>query len=227
MTGSGPPRRPAGCGMCQYTGWVVLCDSTYEPESDRLAEAVRRVREFIDGITWVNGFIDLRYMNGEPFVTVAGNTNRPGSAADDLHRLWELICRVGPGPYGLVYEWDDETQEWPGPRAFKVHGDPERPDHRARRPVPFSHGPADRGPLTGTGRFTSEPSGRASPASAQAGLARRPAFGNVPSEPGGLPLHLFQHVAQDAEATARYRDLPGRGIVPAATSPFRPAETAC
>ncbi|WP_234021411.1 Imm7 family immunity protein [Streptomyces sp. 142MFCol3.1] len=50
--------------------------------------------------------IDLRWMNGEPFIHPGGSTNHRSSP--DVVELFEHVAVVAPGSYGLLHFRDDE-----------------------------------------------------------------------------------------------------------------------
>jgi immunity protein 7 of polymorphic toxin system len=106
--------------MYQVNGWLVLRDSPEESEPARQEELDRAVHKLVDAFEWPSGSVDLRTLNGETFLTVTCLTNHRGPEAADLERLLNVVSEYGHGSFGLFHEWDDESQDWPGPHAFKV-----------------------------------------------------------------------------------------------------------
>ncbi|KJY42612.1 hypothetical protein VR46_23380, partial [Streptomyces sp. NRRL S-444] len=50
--------------------------------------------------------LDLRWMNGEPFIHLGGHPNHRSSL--DVVDLFEHVAKVAPGSYGLLHIRDDE-----------------------------------------------------------------------------------------------------------------------
>ncbi|MFJ8775545.1 Imm7 family immunity protein [Streptomyces microflavus] len=50
--------------------------------------------------------LDLRWMNGEPFIHLGGFSNHRSSP--DVAELFEHVAEVAPGSYGLLHVRDDE-----------------------------------------------------------------------------------------------------------------------
>ncbi|WP_119726394.1 Imm7 family immunity protein [Thermomonospora amylolytica] len=106
--------------MYQVTGWFVVRASPGDTELAEEGRVHREIAELVGGFGWA-GHFQMKVVNGEGFVTVATLTNHRGGEAADLELFLRELCRVAPGSYGLLHEWDDETAEWPGENAFKVY----------------------------------------------------------------------------------------------------------
>ncbi|MEU8247014.1 Imm7 family immunity protein [Nonomuraea sp. NPDC048916] len=106
--------------MYQATGWLVIRHPETEDELDQIRESVREVQRLIDSYAWQAGTLDLRAVNGEYFLSLVANTNHRGQEALDVADLLRSVASAAPESYGLVYEWDDEAQSWPGGNAFKA-----------------------------------------------------------------------------------------------------------
>ncbi|MEU6642706.1 Imm7 family immunity protein [Saccharomonospora sp. NPDC046836] len=107
--------------MYEFHGWFGLDLSTEEADFAMNAREVERVRELIDRTTWTPSVsIDLRYPNGQAFLTMTGFLNRKRDSSDPVDSLLELIASSLPGSWGLLYERDDEMPVSPGSNAFKV-----------------------------------------------------------------------------------------------------------
>ncbi|MEI5519937.1 Imm7 family immunity protein [Streptomyces brasiliscabiei] len=92
--------------MFEYHGWITICDGATDDEDDsRLAEIVESLRHRVQEIASPY-LLDLRWMNGEPFLHMGGFSNHRTSP-----EILELFCHVGtiaPGSYGLLHLRDDE-----------------------------------------------------------------------------------------------------------------------
>lgn len=105
--------------MYEFHGWCAVRESPEEVDDGGLSGIVDEVRQLVDGLGWGSGECDLRPVNGAWFLHFWGHSNRPRQEAEDVDRLLELVARVAPGSYGLVYDLDDEstTQDQ---NAFRV-----------------------------------------------------------------------------------------------------------
>ncbi|GAA2212639.1 Imm7 family immunity protein [Nonomuraea monospora] len=104
--------------MFEYHGWLTIRESA-GPDDDPalLRRQVGEIRERLAALGDY-GLIDLRWMNGVPFVHLAGNPNRGGAWGAAVIGLFADVGRIAPGSYGLLYVWDAEG----GPHAneFRV-----------------------------------------------------------------------------------------------------------
>ncbi|WP_331772046.1 immunity 7 family protein (plasmid) [Embleya sp. NBC_00888] len=92
--------------MFEYHGWITIVESAAVDEDDsRLAEIVeslrQRVREIADPY-----LLDLRWMNGQPFIHMAGFPNH--RTAPEILELFGHVGAIAPGSYGLLHIRDDE-----------------------------------------------------------------------------------------------------------------------
>lgn len=106
--------------MYEVHGWFGLAESTEEADVGGLPTAVERLRQRITNHQQSSLTISLDILNGQPFLAITGNPNRPRETPRFLGDLLELIRRELPGSWGILYERDDESVEWPGSNAFKV-----------------------------------------------------------------------------------------------------------
>ncbi|GAB3213639.1 Imm7 family immunity protein [Marinactinospora thermotolerans] len=93
--------------MFEYHGWITVRESaTGDDDEARLAgiaeELRRRVARAADPY-----LLDLRWMNGELFLHLGGNSNRAAAASGVLD-LFAHAGVVAPGSYGLLHVRDDE-----------------------------------------------------------------------------------------------------------------------
>ncbi|MGW6707443.1 Imm7 family immunity protein [Streptomyces sp. NPDC054956] len=91
--------------MFEYHGWITVREcATDDDDSTRLTEIVQGLRHRIDAMASPY-LLDLRWMNGEPFIHIGGFTNHRAS------EIFELFSHTGmeaPGSYGLLHLRDDE-----------------------------------------------------------------------------------------------------------------------
>jgi immunity protein 7 of polymorphic toxin system len=100
----------------EYHGWVSIRESTGDDDGELLHAMVDRIRDLAD-VEDDAALIDLRWMNGEPYLHFAGMRNHRNRQVIDL---LQRVGRVAPGSFGLLYLWDDED---PGrENEFRVFG---------------------------------------------------------------------------------------------------------
>lgn len=59
-------------------------------------------------------------LNGAYLLTVTALTNHKDSRAEAIEQIVRFIYQRLPGSYGLLYEWNDETDDPPSRNAFRV-----------------------------------------------------------------------------------------------------------
>ncbi|GAA4621045.1 immunity 7 family protein [Actinoallomurus vinaceus] len=91
--------------MFEYHGWVNIRESTGDDDGELLHAMVDRIRELLAGVEDDAAMLDLRWMNGEPYLHFAGMRNHRNPRVIDL---LQRVGRVAPGSFGLLYIWDDE-----------------------------------------------------------------------------------------------------------------------
>lgn len=107
--------------MFEYHGWVTIRETAgVEDDGDGLLE--RQVAEIRACLAELGdyGLIDLRRMNGTPFLHLAGQPNHDGGWGDVLVTLLARVGRIAPGSYGLLHVWDDEGAHPNGFRVFRL-----------------------------------------------------------------------------------------------------------
>ncbi|MET9949950.1 Imm7 family immunity protein [Streptomyces sp. NPDC006339] len=92
--------------MFEYHGWITIRETAGDDDDDvRLRRIVDELRLHVARMSGPY-LLDLRWMNGEPFLHVGGNANHRPS--DDVIELFEHVAAVAPGSYGLLHIRDDE-----------------------------------------------------------------------------------------------------------------------
>lgn len=94
--------------MFEYHGWVTIFDS---PGDDIDESMLRRTAERVQRKLAELGdqhLLDLRWINGQPSVHLAGFASHSGGWADRITELYAQIARLAPGSYGLLYVRDPE-----------------------------------------------------------------------------------------------------------------------
>ncbi|MGV9351883.1 Imm7 family immunity protein [Streptomyces spiralis] len=92
--------------MFEYHGWITVRETAADDDDEA------RLRRIVDGlevhIAQMDSpyLLDLRWMNGEPFIHLGGHSNHRSSP--NVVELFEHVAVVAPGSYGLLHVRDDE-----------------------------------------------------------------------------------------------------------------------
>ncbi|MFF7240292.1 Imm7 family immunity protein [Streptomyces collinus] len=92
--------------MFEYHGWITVRASAAEDDDE--ARLQRIVDELELHIAQMDSpyLLDLRWMNGEPFIHLGGYSNHRSSP--DVVELFKYVAVVAPGSYGLLHVRGDE-----------------------------------------------------------------------------------------------------------------------
>ncbi|MFI0515528.1 Imm7 family immunity protein [Streptomyces sp. WSLK1-5] len=92
--------------MFENHGWITVRETaTDDDDESRLRQIVDELRLHIAQMDSPY-LLDLRWMNGEPFIHLGGYSNHRSSP--DVVELFEHVAVVAPGSYGLLHVFDDE-----------------------------------------------------------------------------------------------------------------------
>ncbi|MER6167986.1 Imm7 family immunity protein [Streptomyces violaceorubidus] len=95
--------------MFEYHGWITVRESAAgdgdEPALRQIVDGLRRHIAQMDSPY----LLDLRWMNGEPFIHLGGFSNHRSSP--DVVALFEHVALTAPGSYGLLHVLDDEEPD--------------------------------------------------------------------------------------------------------------------
>jgi Immunity protein 7 len=111
--------------VLEYHGWATIRDTT-EADADAdeaaLQRGTARIRTLMSEYGPF-GLLDLRWLNGTPFLTVAGHRDRRSAEGAEAVRLLAMVGRVAPASYGLLHLRDDEdVRNGGGFRVFRLAG---------------------------------------------------------------------------------------------------------
>ncbi|MGG4394589.1 Imm7 family immunity protein [Paenibacillus thiaminolyticus] len=106
--------------MYEYHGWASIRESSsFEDDEEKYILIVKEIKKYIDEIRWPSGVLDLRAVNGDYQLWVAGlNNHKPVGK----HNPIEVLRKVGelaPGSYGVLYIRDSDDVEFFN--EFKVY----------------------------------------------------------------------------------------------------------
>ncbi|MFD7097476.1 Imm7 family immunity protein [Streptomyces xanthophaeus] len=95
--------------MFEYHGWITIAETAAGDDDDvRLRGIVDELRLRIARMASPY-LLDLRWMNGRPFLHLGGMANHRSST--DVIDLFEHVAAVAPGSYGLLHVRDDEDPD--------------------------------------------------------------------------------------------------------------------
>jgi len=129
---SSPPGRVGkGVDHCdtgrvfEFHGWFGLQEAAhFVDEESRWNEKIDGIKARVATLGWGIGehnlLAEVRLMNGEAFLHMAGNKNHRGVIGQELAGLLTYVAREAPGSYGLLYWRDDEGKAPAGPWNFQV-----------------------------------------------------------------------------------------------------------
>jgi hypothetical protein len=92
--------------MFEYHGWATIRVSFSEDFDE--ARVINEVKMFINSLNWPTGVLDLRAVNGEYHLWVAGFDNHKPHNDYDPVQVYGYICKIAPASYGILYVRDDE-----------------------------------------------------------------------------------------------------------------------
>lgn len=105
--------------MYEYHGWATIrASASFDDDIDD-APIVQEIRDYIHELNWSNGVLDIRGVNGDFQVWMAGLDNHKPSEKYDPIEIFKKIGDVAPGSYGILYIRDSDDVE--SFNEFKVH----------------------------------------------------------------------------------------------------------
>lgn len=105
--------------MLEYHGWINIRETAGLDDDEALLR--RQVAEIGEVVAALDapGLLDLRWVNGEAFLTMAASTNHRGPREEQVLGLMALVGEIAPGSYGLLHVRDDEDRAYGN--EFRVH----------------------------------------------------------------------------------------------------------
>ena len=99
--------------MFEYHGWITFVYSIceVEDEDEKLKIAVAYALDLIKRTLPSHHINELRVINAQYMLCLAGLANHRGTLEDDLICVFREIGEKAPGSYGLLYISDDENSE--------------------------------------------------------------------------------------------------------------------
>ncbi|MFD1136572.1 Imm7 family immunity protein [Paenibacillus urinalis] len=106
--------------MYEYHGWATIRESSsIEDDELNLAILIKKIQEYINELQWPTGVLDLRIVNGEYQLWIAGLNNHKPTDKHHPLKVFSTIGTLAPGSYGILYVRDSDDLEHYN--EFKVH----------------------------------------------------------------------------------------------------------
>lgn len=95
--------------MVELHGWLSVWE-TYGDEDLLSQDELDRITRKVKDVALENG-IELRYINGVPFVNTLLCSNHRTAEIDNIINAYTKIAQTATGSYGVIYLRDDEDAE--------------------------------------------------------------------------------------------------------------------
>jgi hypothetical protein len=94
--------------MFEYHGWATLSYDPYNSQGPGYTALVKELKEKLNEFNEGSGVFQIDAINGKHFVTFHGCRNHRHEV---IFGLFEWIAQHLTGSYGLLYVWDDESNQ--------------------------------------------------------------------------------------------------------------------
>jgi hypothetical protein len=105
--------------MYEFYGWASIRESVREVDEGNLDTIVEKIQAYIDQLaprhTLVSYHTRLELFQGNSSVrcfTMSGQKNHKSAVIPDIFEIYELIAKLAPGSYGILYIRDDEDAHY-------------------------------------------------------------------------------------------------------------------
>lgn len=106
--------------MYEYHGWATIRESSsFEDDDEKYSLIIQKLRKYIDELEWTSGVLDLRVVNGDYQVWMAGLNNHCPVGKHNPINVMKHVGKLAPGSYGLLYVRDSDDDDFFN--EFKVH----------------------------------------------------------------------------------------------------------
>ena len=106
--------------MYEFHGWIKLAESTSDFDEGGLEEKCDKLRIRLNELNWPSGRAEVLLLNGFYVSTLNAIPNRRRSESKELEELLTFITSEFGGAYGLIHEYDDQTETSTGRGVFSV-----------------------------------------------------------------------------------------------------------
>lgn len=95
--------------MYEYHGWITLRESPSSEEDDiKFSLIIQDIQKYFDDLEWPSGILNLRPINGDFQVWIAGLSNHRLVGKHDPIKVLKQLGIFAPGSYGLLYIRDSD-----------------------------------------------------------------------------------------------------------------------
>lgn len=106
--------------MYEYHGWATIRESaSFEEDEDQYDEAIQELQKYIEKLNWPSGVLDLRAVNGDYQLWIAGLDNHTPKNEYDPIEVFRKTGELAPGSYGILYVRDSDDAA--SSNQFKVY----------------------------------------------------------------------------------------------------------
>ncbi len=106
--------------MYEYHGWATIRESTsFEEDEYQYGLVIQHLREYVYELNWPTGVLDLRAVNGDFQLWIAGLDNHKPVSKYDPIKVFRKVGEIAPGSYGILYVRDSDDSE--SFNQFKVY----------------------------------------------------------------------------------------------------------
>ncbi|MBE0339501.1 Imm7 family immunity protein [Paenibacillus sp. 23TSA30-6] len=106
--------------MFEYHGWATIRESSsFEDDDEKLILVIQEIQNFLNELDWPSGVLDLRAVNGDFQLWIAGLNNHKPTAKHNPIELLKKVGEFAPGSYGILYVRDSDDMKLFN--EFRVH----------------------------------------------------------------------------------------------------------
>ncbi|MGO4529119.1 Imm7 family immunity protein [Paenibacillus sp. 2TAF8] len=106
--------------MFEYHGWATIRESaSFEEDDDQYDAAIQELQKYIEELNWPSGVLDLRAVNGDFQLWIAGLDNHKPETNYDPIEVFRKTGELAPGSYGILYVRDSDDAA--SSNHFKVY----------------------------------------------------------------------------------------------------------
>lgn len=106
--------------MYEFHGWIKLAESTSEIDEGSLESKCKKLRDVLSKIEWSSGRAELLLLNGLYTLVLNAIPNRRRGESRELNELILLVLEEFKGAYGIIYEYDEQSEVAAGQGVFSV-----------------------------------------------------------------------------------------------------------
>ncbi len=106
--------------MVEYYGWINISDNEYESSEKEINRIITLIKEEINKFDLDNRILELKCINGNIVVTIAGAANHKSFDVVEILDFYRNVPKIAKGSYGLLFLLDDEGASPDTFQIFKI-----------------------------------------------------------------------------------------------------------